>query len=491
MFKEKLNSTALNSRVANDYFRDKISGQQYMGDDTLVSSLRALFHARIPEGEYIRAEVRIKRFSKSSDSSISDQVNMSIDYDVLNNTPQSLIVYGISGDGSAEAMEDIHNKMRSVYKTVGEVRDMPELTAVFKSAMNTFCFVNAETKCTVVFVESLSSRRYHYLQAALFKMLPWYYKKEEGFTELEKKLIYSFREDNPSAYLEAIEQIAAQIDFETGRLKSLLAGFEKKIYEKQLRSAKRDLDEWQSTYSRLEEQWRTLMSRKTELEIRRAGIEASMESTEDAILEYFLGNRRFYLYDTGDNYIRFETKGYIIYQDEEILKTYLRNPNSIVYRYTGANSRNGITKEQMKKLLTAVFIDGDIKLRVCASYLLSLSDRTVSANGHWDYACKDYMQNPHIHLYSCMGNYVPAINSALKEYNLIAAFEQCYASSQSLNWADSTVIDKFMRALCGHPVGEPDLITKAFELPDGSVVDVKGAVDWVEKETAEASGVDA
>lgn len=82
-----------------------------------------------------------------------------------------------------------------------------------------------------------------------------------------------------------------------------------------------------------------------------------------------------------------------------------------------------------------------------------------------------------------MGNYQRAINELLKNHNYIGAIEQCVASCRSLNFADSTVMQEFMRRLYG--LSDYNVNIRCIELPDGRVVEPKEAIVWLKEQEGE------
>ena len=134
----------------------------------------------------------------------------------------------------------------------------------------------------------------------------------------------------------------------------------------------------------------------------------------------------------------------------------------------------------MKKLMYAIFIDQVLKLRFCCAYTIRLGERVTGMRGYdYNESCDTYIPNPHIDRYSCLGNYERTMNERLMENDAIGAIEQCISSCKSLNFSDSTVMEVFMDRMCGRDGYKHN---KCIELPDGSVVDMKGAIEWMKEQ---------
>ena len=171
------------------------------------------------------------------------------------------------------------------------------------------------------------------------------------------------------------------------------------------------------------------------------------------------------------------------YFEEDIVESVLENKRSFIYSYSDY-SDYGISKEDMGLLIKKVFLDKEIKLRVCAAYQLDISSdvhtRTIGSVTDDDTRLSKfgtYVPNPHIERYSCMGDYQYVVNECLSDGDYIQALEQCVASAISLNFADSTVMEFFMEKL--YRRNSRNYNIKAFELPTGEIVDPKDAIKWI------------
>ena len=138
----------------------------------------------------------------------------------------------------------------------------------------------------------------------------------------------------------------------------------------------------------------------------------------------------------------------------------------------------------MEKLLNAIFVDQTLKIRFCAAYYFDMNGSVTPQHSHrFGPEFQGYKPNPHIDRYTCMGNYKPAINTALRKRDYVTALEQCVASAKSLNFHDSTVMEEFISQFTSNGGSS----YKAIELPDGTIVSPKEAVKWIEAQEAAAN----
>lgn len=484
MFREGVTQTPFTSQAATEYF-SRISGDSFNGDVSLVSTLRALIFPRLPEDDSIRV-----RFGSSSYNAA-----------IIASTPARRMVEAICGQyymnetgqfvvhsfNAAKAENNMANfaLMRASFTTAYEGwQQFSDITELLKRKMNILCFINPEKKSTILFVEKLDLKKLHALQIAILGTLPWYYEMGTEISASERALLESFTASDPERYLQVLNDIYSQYDFEAMRLRRLLFNFETREARDELPRLRESIDENYRWIDSAKERVRTKLQEIDEWNARIIGLEESIERAKDGseLLDYFLCNRHLVLEDTAGTKLYFYVKDYIEYFDEALVRRVIDNSYSFVYTYTN----EVITNERMKKLMRAVFLDEKIRIRVCAAYTFDIGGSVRAETTH-DFGpdAATHLANPHINRYSCMGSYESKIIALLRNRNYIAALEQTVASAKSLNWADSTVMKEFFRILTGN--SEYNNNNCCFELPDGSVVDTIHAIEWLERQEQAAN----
>lgn len=483
MFRTAIGVTPMTSEGASDFFQN-INGDTFNGDNSMVATLRALIAPRIPEDESIYAKFSVVNRSAEAvsnaitNSKAGDMVRSIIPLETIGAGVMNIVsVNSPMQDNNDAVMDLLDQHFTSVYKSHHK---LDAVTNLFRKNFRVICFISPDIKNTVIFVQSLNVRKLHILQSAILGMLPWYFNPEDGISELERDLIYSFRETTSEKYEACIAKFAERYDFESARIKKMLSNFEKQYELRELESTKRNIGEINRQINRLNDQIGEHLSSLNEENIRLLGLEAKIanDDGESEIMDYFLCNKKLVLEEVHGDDLYFTVRDYLTYYDEEVVQRCIDNRHSFVYTENHGN----ITDAQMKKLMIACFIDQKIKIRFCAAYRFSMNGN-VSPRGRVDtYAdgCENYMPNPHIHAYNCMGNYTRAINDFLRKRDYIGAFEQTIASAKSLNWCDSPVMTEFFRVLNG--TSNYCRTVKCFELPDGSVVEPIKAIEWIENE---------
>jgi hypothetical protein len=482
MFKTAITTNALVNDTANNFFQN-IYGDPYNNDISFISTLRALVAPRMSSDDQL--SVRFQRTSYSA-SEVGERTTTS--------TVRAICEYFYADDVGSIYIHSFENPaqdsnyaclelMKSTFcKTYQGWHRLEKVTEFYKKQFLTMCFINPDKKSVAIFVDSLDMRKMHYLQCSIFAFLPWYFDPEKGVSEIEMELINSLREKTSNKYEDVIARIASQYDFRSARIRQLLSGFETKFERIECNNIRGQLDRVRNNIDSLNRQIGDQLHTKNDLEIKLLGLETKISnaSEDSEIMEYFLCNDRLVLLRVSNDTMLFGVKAYIEYFNEDMVESVLRNKSSYVYAPDGRSCNRHIPAESMEKLIRAIFIDQTLKIKVCAAYEFDLNG-SVYAQQYFgfDHNFHDCMPNPHIDGYHCLGNYQRTINELLSKRDYITAIEQCVASAKSLNFGDSPVMNLFFRAIykldCNYN-------NKCIELPDGKVVDPKGAIAWLEEQ---------
>lgn len=481
MFKQVIRSTQLTTDAANSFFQH-ICGESFQQDVSFISTLRALVAPRMKEGESVALSFFQSNYSASQLGNCSAKSAVREVCDLEYCDPGRIIIHNFcntSQESNYAWMELMKSTFTSVYPNWHR---LDKVTDFFKKAFYTLCFINPETKSVIVFVESMDIRRMHYLQCSIFAFMPWYFDPKLGVSKIEMELIESLRDKSSTKYEDCIAKIAEQYDFRTARIRQLLAGFETRYESMECEKVRQEIHRCIQYIDDLNSQIGDYLRAKNDYEIRLLGLETKIAngSEESEIMDYFLCNDKLVLESVTNDSMVFTVKTYLEYFDEDLAKRVIRNGNSYVYRPNGMGCNNIIPAEDMRMLMTAIFLDQKLRIKFCAAYRFNMNG-SVNALSRHDFGteCRDCTPNTHIDRFSCLGNYQRAINELLKRHDYIGAIEQCAASCKSLNFNDSPVMQEFMRRMYGISDYQNSVNTRCIELPDGTVVTPVDAINWL------------
>lgn len=488
MFKNAIMDTPLNSGFANTYF-EKINGEYFgQGDISFIATLRALLCPRISEDDSVYLSFHSSRYSAGDirGTARSALIDAICDRD-MRRYRRSGRIYIHSFNSASD--EDNEANLKNIeenfeYACEGWHR-IEKVTTFYRKSFYVLCYINPELKSVYLFTENLDYRKLHYLQCSIFAFMPWYFDPKDGVSEDEMELINSLREKDSAHYERCIAKIAEKSNLRELSIRKLLDGFETRYERIEADKARNRIAQYNEEIVNLNERIGDYLREIREMNIRLLGLTTKMEQSSDdsEIMEYFLCNKNVSLREVTDSAMTFVCGDYLEYFDEDMARHVIDNSGSYVYRPGGRSANYAIRKENMKKLMYAIFVDGTLKMKMCAAYRLEL-DGSVRAMSGYEYGAEfsDCTPNTHIDRYSCMGNYNYTINQMLKDHNYIGAVEQCIASCKSLNFGDSCVMEEFMRRLYG--MSDYDVNIRCIELPDKSIVEPKEAIEWLLKQEA-------
>lgn len=126
--------------------------------------------------------------------------------------------------------------------------------------------------------------------------------------------------------------------------------------------------------------------------------------------------------------------------DETLVQNYLLNSDHV-----NKCIRNSYSPDQVRKFLKQLLLDRKFQLKLKAKYKLN-ADCYVSAepaSGVDD----DYVWNPHIAYYTCLGGYARDLEDAQRQQDYVAALAICQQSAGSVNPAEPMQFVRILRNL--------------------------------------------
>lgn len=481
MFQELIRSTPFTTEAASACFASSITGESWNGDYTFLSTIRALLGHRLKENEKINLNFRRCSYPKDYISGYSPKDRVQLIISDLAERKNNICIVNICNSDAETNDAWVQDMQENFPKVYGDYTYLEKVTVFFRKICYTACFVNAKTKSTIFLISQMTARRMHYIQSGIPAYLPWYFNPADGITEDERNLLNSFREKSGDLYVQILSRIAEGFDFEVQRIKELLTGFETRYERIRLNQERMELERIRRAITDLNERISASLRQMRDKEIVICGLDDKIKSGSESndMMDYFIANKHLILRAVNETTMEFVVKASLDFFDEELAAKFLGRDGSYFYEYA---DRHGImNKENIRMLMTEIFLNQRLKVNVCAAYNLRL-EGNVSALSHYDEyggECAEYTPNPHIDQYHCLGTHERLINERLMEHDYISAIAQCITSCKSLNLADSAVMSEFMKRICG---GRPEVNMRCIVLPMGLVVTPQDAVKWLLKE---------
>lgn len=490
MFRSAIRNTPLTSEVAHSLFPNIKAEPPFEDDVSFLATLRALLHNRIPKDEsalLLTREVFVSHAQLSRDTSemlVRRCLSCYAEDELSGKGNIMLLDLSVTSDDAPVCIRAFLENFSNLYH--GWQR-LEKINAFFQGAFVADCYINPTEKSVLLLCHNLDLKKYHYLQVATLAFLPWYFDPEQGISQQEMSLLQALRQTSSSEYIEQINKIASLFDFRSAHIRNTLNGFEIRYEREELARVNGWISECDRTIDRYNRAIGDQLSAKRDHMIRALGLQAKIDGygEEDSeLMEYFLCNKKLHLERVVDSRMHFACSDYLSYFDREVADRAISNTRSFVYRRNDDHGEIGISNADMKVLLHEIFVNEEPRLRIkfCAAYNFDIRRNVQADTSHaFDSNLSDCMPNPHIDRHACIGDYERVINDALRQGNYVTAIEQCVASCKSLNWGDGPVMSEFMDTMWGKNRKN----NRCIELPDGTVVGPKGAVEWLKAQEAE------
>lgn len=437
MFAERVGSNAFSS----DFFARTATCERRGFDSSMLSTMRAILFNRTEE------TYQLWEYNKVGDSFNGERYIGSpedcIDY-FAHYEEHNKVLTATYSSSEFQRTDDLV----SAFEKRGEVsgwRAIRKVTEFFRNTFQVIALVNDDWKSSIVVVFSDNIRHYHAVQAAILAWMPYIFNKEDGITEDEAALFASLQNGDYAAYCAALDAIYRNSNIMDKMLERALSGIESRKFEALIRAAESDISSHDNNIQNYIDRIQQHASAIRELQARIIGYKTAVDNNSgNELLDFFRSNKNVRLHDFNNGKVYFDALSYLEYWDEEQAERYIENKNSVFY----ANPPRDrfVSVNEMHRLLTAIFVDCKLRLRLVARYCLN-EDGNISgiSDAAFDGVFDDRMPNPHIQGYRCLGNYGDILRDASRTGNYVMAVQQCITSCGSLNIGDSTVMERFIK----------------------------------------------
>lgn len=470
MFAKEINHMTLTNDVADRLF-DNITAANFGLDKTFAATLRAVLHKRLPAGESVHLTfVPLARYATTADIMTESirQHDAGHSYTVFIIYPQDKSVNTLMFD-SVRSYVGQGKQYLDTYKLQEDLR------VFYIKKLDGLFYINNHS--ALIFLDYLDIRRFHALQMMIPKYLPALF-ADNPLSDEEAVLLKSLSNRYSDEYERLIEQFAQNLDMRGEIIKTRLKGFETSYEREQHQKVQRYIEKYQQDYQALIDKLNTTSTMILDQQIILAGLQCRIDSEghgESELMEYFLCNRQLSVIRVNGTELEFVVHGYADVFDEDAFDTYARNHSSALYHGLGCD----VTKAGMERLYRAIFETGVYKLRICAAYranmrygLTPLSEYTFPPES------RDYLPNPHIQSYGCIGGYAGRFAEYMHNHDYVGAIDQAAVSARNLNFHDSTVMETLAHMLSNTTV-------KCIEDADGNLMMPRQAIKKLEEDTAE------
>lgn len=304
------------------------------------------------------------------------------------------------------------------------------------------CFTNAEDKKTIVIYRpldgmSLETERYVLMGVPVY--LPWFF-KEKPITKEETDFLEALSKTSCDSFIKGAKNL---FDIKKIRERIMvhdLDGIGTRFARNKIEYIKNEIESYRRKIETKRNEISNLMVQIQEQNLSLDGLRNIVKNDNNEILEFFKLNDNLVFRDCSGDIMTFYCTGYLDSFDEDAAEEYIDNRDSIIYEYTNINCND------TEKLFRAIFIDQTVKIRTVAMYQVNVSGFRVNgcSDAHYINEVANRFPNTHIHHYHCLGDYEMMMVDALREGNVVGCLSICGMSARSLNFGDSTVMERFV-----------------------------------------------
>lgn len=462
------------SDVADQYFAN-ITGAGFNEDYSFLATLRALLFRRMPEGNSIDLRIYRKDYGRGTIAQHDPEPMMRA---IFETEPDTLSIINYRTDEeSIEALFNLVDNEETGYAKLSGSVEQKDIEDRIKDYAKVRFYVNREQRYSVILVHNMDLKKYHFIQTFVIRALPWYFVgAPDCLDDLEKNLIKSFREKFAPDYEAAIAELGKLIDFRAAAIKMILGNFEKYAHEAEANGVKNTMEDIRRQIRENEQRYKQLMDSLNEQNIRFNGLRYIIDSCgdESELIDYFNHNKSITPVSTYGTELKFIVKTFMEFFDEDMFSKYKRN--GVIYQDKGIINDFFKNLDNRKKLIDELFSEAPrFRVKLCGVYYINTGG-SVRSEKQFTYPadCVDYLPNPHLQIFACLGNNRPSIQEALRNGNIIGAIEQCISGTKGVNMTEiEQTIQPFIKWICNSN-------SKIIRLEDGSDVTPREAVEWLD-----------
>ena len=364
---------------------------------------------------------------------------------------------------------------------LADFKEKKSITAFVKEKTGSDCMVlyHEEKNAVAIIVNSNDMRLYHLLLSFVSLYFPSLF-KDKPLAEDDYNLIKSLSKKDKMDFFKCVKTMVEPYVIEFRKVQMM--NFMKQLHEQKLNAAQQMVQAKRYDVQQIEERYANLIRALRDAIVQFEGLKATenYDAPEENLVEYLATNRNIHNLSIRNNKIYFSVTTLLNNYNEQAWKTFSERGHIYDGEY-GTRLTSEVFKDRnnRKRLLDVIFSDDpELMIRMAGNYCLNLNEFRVSTDDCYNYVdadpiFKDYMPNPHLKLFSCLGGYKDRVMHALADRNYIGAIELCIASAGSVNLDETT---QTFRPFLGWVLNSTDkiLVTK-----DGKEMTPEEALLWL------------
>lgn len=378
-----------------------------------------------------------------------------------------------------------------IYSSDSEIKDLiKEQLPDFKERQDISKFINEksghnctvlyhEDKCVVgIFINTRDIRMYHLMMSFVSLFYPSLF-KEKKMDEKEFNLVKSLVNKEKDKFYACVKILLEPhiTFFRRFQMETLM----KNIHEEKISKALSDVSSHRDAVRYAEEEYGRAVENLKRVIVVYEGLKAteSYDNQEEEFVEYLTKNKNIHCLNIENGYFKFSVTTQLVNYNEDAWRTFSERGFIFDGDYRTTLPDVFRIEKNRRILLNNIFSEEpEFAINMAGNYCFNLNRSTVGTIRDYDYVnndpvFKNYLPNPHLKLFECLGGYSQRIMDALRERNYILAVEICIASAGSVN-LDET--DQTFRPFIGWILTSKE---KILVRKDGTEMTPEEALIWL------------
>lgn len=329
----------------------------------------------------------------------------------------------------------------AIAKTFPDLKMKTNISAFLKDRTDSDCLVlYHETKpFAVVIVSSQDIRIYHVLASFIPLYFPCLF-KENPLTVEDKEIIKTLSHKEKDAFVKAIQQATKPYLEEFRRLQ--LTSLMKQLHQGKIDQARTDLNTKRENLNRLIERMAEATELMKQASVIYEGLVATehYDNAENELVEYLSRSTEIHNLKLENGTLTFTVATFLNNYNEEAWRTFSERGYIYDGHYGDCALLDTFKERKYRKLLLDnLFSESpDFAVKMAGNYTLDLNSNRLTTSDTYDYEnadpiFKDYIPNPHLKIFECLGGYRNRVAEALNDKNYVLAIELCIASAGSVD----------------------------------------------------------
>lgn len=469
MFNAVVHNTVLTDEIAESFFRNKIIDGGQIGlrgitELSLVATCRALFYPRMDDDEKL-----LVRSINLQGNNFESNFNAMLFGNASNATLDIIIV-------DREKIKEVDD----LFAGKERWEEIEKVKLFYAQHFPVRCYANSSIRSSLIIAEMPRSsdgvlKCYHALQACLLSANPWFYDTEKDqalITENEIRMMQSFLDGDYDTYQKTLEEFEREVGFREEAILMRLADFEKDVDRQRLRGVEDQITGLSSDIANLMDRLSNKIASRKELQLREQAIRIGIDQKKDCFMirDYFASNKNAKFIKANDVCLTFAIETYLSDWNQSALRNAIHNRRSVMFDQVPHEYH-----DIAEKLYEKIFETKEIKVPMTGIFCLEANGRLSAVSGMSSSVKDDSMPNPHLDFYSCLGGYESDIIQAMENEDWAFALEIAYVAAGNVNFEDSTVMYDWTKFIFTKECN----MRSCFELPDGSRVTLKKALQYI------------